>query len=294
MTDMIVKDDKLAFINDAGEVIYFLPQTAATDENKVVEFTDPPIRLGSNQITKDLTLADGQSTLFITDNLTIPTGTTVTLSGDATLNVVPPYTFGRLRNNYHHGEVVQTIVHRTDEFRYITTESGTVTAFNATAFVHAIATLSIRIKPKFANSIILIEGQIFGEGAHNLGYVMLRDWNGYTDQYGHGAFITDKGFEGYSAKGLNAAGTTYASNARLGQIGSFNDANNTDSTPQNTHIMWFGKPNTTNEVVYTPALISAAEQSFMLNHSFDNEGSTATNREFGVSFITATELFQED
>lgn len=294
MTDMIVKDNKLAFINDAGEVIYFLPQTAATDENKVVEFTDPPIRLGSNQITKDLTLADGQSTLFITDNLTIPTGTTVTLSGDATLNVVPPYTFERLRNNYHHGEVVQTIVHRTDEFRYFTTVTGTVTAYNATAFVHAMGTLSIRIKPKFANSIILIEGQIFGEANHNLGYVMLRDWDANTDTYGHNAFITDKGFEGYSAMGLGDAGTTYASNARLGQIGSYNENNDTDSTPQNTHIMWFGKPNTTNEVVYTPALISAAALSFMLNHSFDHEGSTANNREFGVSFIKATEIFQED
>ena len=268
--------------------------SALTFDEMDANFNEAQFRIGSKTINDDFSLADGQSALFIGDSISVETGVTIDLAGDATLNVVPPYTLDKLKNNYCHGAPVQTQLRRTDEFRFFTTVSGTVTAYNATAFVHAMGTLSIRIKPKFANSIILIEGQIFGEGGHNLGYVMLRDWDANTDTYGHAAFITDKGYEGYSAMGLGDAGTTYASNARLGQIGSFNDADNTDSTPQNTHIMWYGKPNTTDEVVYTPALISAAALSFHLNHSFDHEGSTANNREFGVSFIKATEIFQEE
>ena len=274
--------------------------SALTFDEMDANFNEAQFRIGSKTINDDFTLGEGQSALFIGDSLSIKTGVTVDLTGDANITVVPLDTIERFSGRYQHGDTVQTVVHRTDVVgKLFPCVATTVSAFGSSEHINAIQDLSIKIRPKFANSIILIEGVIFGEGDHDLGYVMLRDWNPSTDQYGGGAYITDTGFEGYNPKALRlkqAVGGAANENARLGQLGSYNDGSDTNSTPQNTPIMWFGKPNTTNDVVYSIGIISGQANAFMLNSAYGYAGNNinSPNYEHGISFMKATEIFQEE
>jgi len=262
---MIVKDNKLAFVDSSGEVIYFLPRTASTDANKIVEFTDPPVRLGSNQVTKNLSLSAGQSALFTADTLTIPSGITVTLDDSADLFIMDPNIFQNFSEDNRHGEIIQTVFTREDA------ASQYYVASNH-PFPGAIITpLETKIKPKYTTSLIMMEVSINGiSTSADSGFRIVKD----------GELITTAGYEGYNNKHHPNYWGVYA------HIG---------NTSQQHSFIYFDKPATTNELRYGIAFGSSnaptSSMSFVLNDV--GSGPPAQGDEQGVSIIKLSEIYQK-
>lgn len=258
---MIVKDNKLAFIDSSGEVIYFLPRTAATDANKIVEFTDPPIRLGSNQITKDLHLKDGQSTLFTADEVTIASGVEVTLDSGSSMVIIDQDIFDDLGNDGRAGQPIQSV------YNQIITVNDYTTPTSGTQGIEITETKT-KIKPKHATSQIEVYATItLATDNLNVGYRILRDGS-------------------VPPQGSNSSGTIYGMFAMAG-------TSSTGTQPTTTTFTFIDTPNTTNTIEYSIEVAcskSSTAANVMLNGALGyTQGS---ENETAVSMIKLSEIYQ--
>jgi len=278
MTDMLVKDNKLAFVDSSGEGIYFLPRTASTDANKIVEFTDPPVRLGSNQITKNLSLSAGQSALFTADALTIPSGVAVTLDDSANLFVISPDVFESLFKYKRDGEIVQTQTYRIDGF-------GTYFYFDAHYSGwpgEPMTIFNTKFKPRYSTSKIIIEYNILGAASTgNCGVRISKD----------GSVISTSGYEGYNAPANLDVTTSAAGNYRYATYARLIKAAD-DGAPLHHSFTYCDKPATTNEITYGLLLHATTNADVTFTFNKDNGAPHANGDAVGVSTIKISEIYE--
>lgn len=260
MTDMIVKDNKLAFVDSNDEVIYFLPRIASTDENKIVQFQGPPYRLGSNQITKDLHLKDGESTLFTADEVTIASGVEVTLDSGSSMVIIDQDIFNDLGTNGRTGQPIQSVYNEISAIREYTTP---VSGDNGIE----IQETRTSIKPKYNTSKIEVHATItLLTDTANIGYRVLR--NG-------------------SVVGTNSPGTIYGMYAMPFALGGAST-----STPVTVSFIYLDTPNTINTTEYS-IQVACSHATTAANVSLNGNGNTqAAQFETGVSMIKLSEIYQ--
>lgn len=142
-----------------------------------------------------------------------------------------------------------------------------------------IAPVRVTITPRYANSLIAIHWNIFGESNnHNTGFKIAELVGGVP------TIIRRTGYQGYNQ---NAAEGIVEYNH---YISDFYDGDDS-STPRMSNFIYFDKPNSTDERTYTIMFGANGNtaNTYRLNRAV---GSTGTNYEYGVSTFWWEEIFQ--
>lgn len=125
----------------------------------------------------------------------------------------------------------------------------------------------VTITPKFADSLIAIHWNIFGEPSdHNCGFKIAELVNGVP------TIIRRSGYEGYNAEFSIVEYNHY--------ISDFYDAND-DSTARMSSFVYFDKPNSTNERSY--CIMFGANGNTGNAYQLNRALNTGTNYEYGMS-----------
>ena len=148
------------------------------------------------------------------------------------------------------------------------TDTGDVAITNDTdTIIHT--DLQVTITPTSANSIIKLEGQIFGEHG-NAG-----------DVYNHMVFF-------YRDTTKLASPTAGSRTSGVATMTRTYHTDNSDSTPEYAYYAYFDPPSTTSAITYKLGMRVATSETFYINSTVDN--ADATSNERGISFISATEI----
>ncbi len=145
-------------------------------------------------------------------------------------------------SNFRPGEVIQQFWFREGNvvgYTAVANGSGVNWSATDTDFGQYFVEIPARaiITPQLANSLIVCEWNLFGEpSAHDTGFKIAQVINGVP------GIIRRTGYEGY-----NADRTIQERNHF---ISDFYDGDN-NSTGRMSNFMYFDKPNTTNEIIYT-------------------------------------------
>lgn len=129
--------------------------------------------------------------------------------------------------------------------------------------------LQVTITPSSVNSIIKLEGQIFGE--HGDAGVI----------YNHMVFFF---------RDTTKLAAPQASNRTSG-VGTMTrtyTTPNADSTPEFGYFSYFDSPATTSAITYKLGMIVNSSETFRINKTVADSDSTSNER--GISFISATEI----
>lgn len=220
-------------------------------------------RVGINQATPTYSL-DVTGTARVTGNVTL-SGTN-TLSGATTVSVGGTIYGTDTGSIKAPGTVVQVVTRRVD----------TQTSYSVAGNVNGseITDMRVTITPKFANSLILIQWQLHGEGASTHDYVY--------NVWKNGAIPTGT-YAGYNTASGN---TAYSGVAQaMPYEGDYN------STPFTQHMQFIDYPNTTSAVIYGPGIKDSysAARTWYLNRAV---ATPQNGYEVAVSFVTAWEIAQ--
>jgi len=148
------------------------------------------------------------------------------------------------------------------------TDTGTVSlSADTDAVIHT--DLQVTITPTSANSIIKLEGQIFGEhgDAANI--------------YNHMVFF-------YRDTTKLAAPTAGSRTSGVATMTRTYTSANTDSTPEYAYYAYFDSPSTTSAITYKLGIRSGSAETFYINRTVSDADNDGTER--GTSFINATEI----
>lgn len=148
------------------------------------------------------------------------------------------------------------------------TDTGDVAITNDTdTIIHT--DLQVTITPTSANSIIKLEGQIFGE--HGIA----------SNVYNHTVFF-------FRDSTKLASPTAGVRNCGVGTMTRTYTVDNADSTPEFACYAYFDSPSSTSAITYKLGMRVATSETFYINSTVDN--ADATSNERGISFISATEI----
>lgn len=131
--------------------------------------------------------------------------------------------------------------------------------------------VSVTITPTSSNSIIKLDGQLFGEFGNDGS-----EWN-------HILFF----YRDSTQLGHPSAGSRYVGVGMLNLTYPTTSSNNS-TTPNFGQWTFFDTPNTTNAITYKLGILTVNTETFYINRCV-NDDDTA-GRERGVSFISATEI----
>ena len=240
----------------------------ATNVTVSSELTYPPVIDGGTTISGDFGVS-GNTT--VSSNLTIGSDLTVSsnleigtanlfvdkVSGNVGIGTNSPVAKLHVNGDFYTpGATIQTIVENVHKI------------FLYNGLDNHIELLDIMIRPKFANSKILLQWTINGEAHHNSVY---RIYRGDT-------------LIGYNTEDPSVNHWNGISPAHYDR-----DEN---STPNNVSLSWVDTPNTTDPIIYKVYLHDSGGGSTTqyLNRTFGSGG--ASNYENGVSYKMATELAQ--
>ena len=129
--------------------------------------------------------------------------------------------------------------------------------------------LQVTITPTSANSIIKLEGQIFGEH-DNAGNV-----------YNHMVFF-------YRDTTKLAAPNVGSRTGGVATMTRTYHTDNSDSTPEYAYYAYFDPPSTTSAITYKLGMRVATSETFYINRTVSDVDNSGTER--GTSFIRATEI----
>tara|TARA_E500000178_G_scaffold337900_1_gene377664 strand:- start:18 stop:887 length:870 start_codon:yes stop_codon:yes gene_type:complete len=129
--------------------------------------------------------------------------------------------------------------------------------------------LQVTITPTSANSIIKLEGQIFGEH-DNAGNV-----------YNHMVFF-------YRDTTKLAAPNVGSRTGGVATMTRTYHTDNSDSTPEYAYYAYFDPPSTTSAITYKLGMRVATSETFYINRTVSDVDNSGTER--GISFISATEI----
>ena len=129
--------------------------------------------------------------------------------------------------------------------------------------------LQVTITPTNANSIIKVEGQLFGE--HGTA----------SNVYNHMVFF----FRDTTKLATPAAGVR---NCGVGTMTRTYTTDNADSTAEFAYYAYFDSPSSTSAITYKLGIRVATSETFYINSTVDDANTTANER--GTSFISATEI----
>jgi len=148
------------------------------------------------------------------------------------------------------------------------TDTGTVSlSADTDAVIHT--DLQVTITPTSANSIIKLEGQIFGEHG-DAGNV-----------YNHMVFF-------YRDTTKLAAPTAGSRTSGVATMTRTYHTDNADSTPEYAYYAYFDSPSTTSAITYKLGIRSGSAETFYINRTVSDADNDGTER--GISSITATEV----
>ena len=147
-------------------------------------------------------------------------------------------------------------------------DTGTVSlSANTDTVIHT--DLQVTITPTRANSIIKLEGQIFGEHG-NAGNV-----------YNHVVFF-------YRDTTKLASPTAGSRHSGVGTMTRTYTTDNADSTPEFAYYAYFDSPSSTSAITYKLGVRVAAAETFYINRTVADTDNTGSER--GTSFICVTEI----
>jgi len=129
--------------------------------------------------------------------------------------------------------------------------------------------LQVIITPTSANSIIKLEGQIFGEHG-DAGNV-----------YNHMVFF-------YRDTTKLAAPTAGSRHSGVGTMTRTYTTDNADTTPEYAYYAYFDSPSSTSAITYKLGVRVAVAETLHINRTVTDSDNTGSER--GTSFITATEI----
>lgn len=129
--------------------------------------------------------------------------------------------------------------------------------------------LQVTITPSSVNSIIKLEGQIFGE--HGVAGVI----------YNHMVFFFRDTTKLAAPQASNRA-------SGVGTMTRTYITSNADSTPEFGYFSYFDSPATTSAITYKLGMIVNSSETFYINKTVADSDSTSNER--GISFISATEI----
>lgn len=148
------------------------------------------------------------------------------------------------------------------------TDTGTVSlSANTDTVIHT--DLQVTITPTSANSIIKLEGQIFGEHGDA------------TAVYNHMVFF----YRDTTKLAADAASNRTTGVATMTRTYT---ANNADTTPEYAYYAYFDTPSSTSAITYKLGIRAAFAETFYINRTVANTDDTGNER--GTSFISATEI----
>jgi hypothetical protein len=200
----------------------------------------------------------------IGSNITVPSGLGINVGNNKIAEIGADY--GAFKGN-----VVQCRVTRYD----VRTSLSFGTSVNGVE----ITGLRVSITPKFSNSMILCQFQIFGEGATTA-------HNNLFNVYKNGSVPTTGSYLGYNSEG----GNTSWSGISIGQP--YDSADNNDSTPSTQFFTYHDFPATTNTLTYAPGIkdSNASNYTYYINRCVGSSGTGSY--EVGVSYSTVWEIAQ--
>ena len=148
------------------------------------------------------------------------------------------------------------------------TDTGTV-ALSANTYTALHSDLEVTITPTSSNSIIKLEGQIFGEHGN------------YGNVYNSVVFF----YRNTTRLGAPTAGTRMAG---VGILTRTYESANADSTPEFAMFSFYDNPSTTSAITYKLGIIVDAVETFYINRTVADGDVNYYER--GTSFISATEI----
>lgn len=150
------------------------------------------------------------------------------------------------------------------------TDTGTVSLSAVTdTVIHT--DLQVTITPTSANSLIKLEGQIFGE--HGVA----------ANNYSHVVFF-------YRDTTKLAAPTEGSRLSGVGIMTRTYEEANADSTPEFAHFAYFDSPSSTSAITYKLGILVRDAETFYINRTVSDANVNYSER--GTSFICVTEIAQ--
>ena len=197
-------------------------------------------------------------------NIIVPSGIGINVSGNK---------IGTIGSDYgaFKGNVVQCKITRYDV--------RTSVAFGTSVNGVELTGLRVSITPKFNNSMILCQFQIFGEGTTS-------SHNYLFNVYKNGSVPTTGNYLGYNSEGGNTSWSGIA------MVESYDSSANSASTPDSKMFMYHDFPGTTNTLTYAPGIkdSNASNYTYYINRTASDPGSGSY--EVGVSYSTVWEIAQ--
>lgn len=173
-----------------------------------------------------------------------------------------PKTAGQVYTRQPAGGIIQI---QYDQYTGTTTQSLTADTYTALDIV------SVTITPTSADSIIKLDGQLFGEFGHDGS-----EWNHILFFYRDSTYV-----------GHPSSGNRYVGVGMLNLTYPTTTANNA-TTPNFGQWTFFDTPNTTDAITYKLGMLVSLTQTFYINRTVTDDN--IIQRERGVSFISATEI----
>ena len=272
------------------------------DQNQV----EAAHRIGEG-ITESISLSGKQNSVLFADDITIPSGKTVTLRDSASIDLIKPQDVQSLslrKPIQTPGSIVQVQYYQITKRNLVRFTVGNTAVPNVVGIDPAdiadvnritlprgfdgaggrdnnkLGVFSVVITPKYANSVIKIEAMVTGEWTDDT-YTYQTGW-GFARQV-DGKFTFLKG---------DASGDEHGDADRVEAIAPTtrsHHGDNDDNTPEMTFYAYFDTPNTTSPIRYHVTCRGTTNNTFYVNRSADDNG---TNDLVTTSFISATEIAQ--